>query len=86
MKKEVQVRNNFELLNIFMQYACDHPKILDKIPAGAELVILPENDPDMLKENMKIVEKMKKKGTRFVVVKMRIPEAMPEPQIEVLAG
>lgn len=86
MKKDDAVKRNLDLLNEFMKYSFKNPDILDKIPRGAELVILPENDPRMFKENMKIVEKLKKEGKRFVVVRMKMPEIIPEPKIEVLAG
>ena len=86
MKKDDVIKNNLDLLNEFMKYSFKNPDILDKIPKGAELVILPDNDPKMYRENMKIVEKLKKEGKRFVVVKMRMPEVIPEPRIEVMAG
>jgi len=86
MKKDDAIKRNLDLLNEFMKYSFKHPDILDRIPKGAELVILPENEPKMYKENMKIVDKLKKEGKRFVVVKMKVPEVIPEPQIEVMAG
>ena len=86
MKKDDAIKGNLDLTNEFMKYAFKNPDILDKIPKGAELVILPENDPRMYKENMKIVEKLHKEGKQVVVVRMKMPEPIPEPQIEVMAG
>ncbi|MBI5191287.1 MAG: hypothetical protein HZA22_11540 [Nitrospirae bacterium] len=86
MKKDDIVKNNLDMLNEFMKYAFKNPDILDRIPKGAELVILPENEPRMYKENMKLVEKLKKAGKPFVVVRMKLPEAIPEPTIELMAG
>jgi len=86
MKKDEAVKRNLDLLNEFMKYAFKNPAILEKIPKGAELVILPENDPKMNRENMKMVERLKKEGKRFVVVRMKMPEVIPEPKIEVMAG
>jgi len=86
VKKEEAVSGNLDLLNEFMKYAFKHPDILEKIPPGAEMVILPENMPDMYKENMKILAKLQKEGKQVVIVRMKVPEVIPEPTIEVMAG
>lgn len=39
-----------------MRYVFDHPDILDKIPKGAVLVILPEDDRELYEKNYKILE------------------------------
>ena len=44
MKKDVAIKKNLELLNEFMKYAFENPDVMDKIPAEAELVILPLDD------------------------------------------
>jgi hypothetical protein len=86
MNKDEAVKNNLDLLNEFMHYSLKHPDILDKIPEEAELVILPDNDPAMYDENMKTVNKLRKQGKPFIIVRMNMPEVMPEPVIEVMAG
>ena len=68
MKKENRMRENLDLLNEFMKYAFDHPQILDKIPSGAEVVILPLDDPDLMRENMKMAENHIKAGKQVVLV------------------
>jgi hypothetical protein len=73
MKKEVAVRKNLDLLDTFMKYAFDHPDILDEIPPDAELVIFPKDDPELLKENRKIAESMKKAGKRVAIVELKKP-------------
>ena len=86
MKKEALVKKNLDMLNEFMKYAFEHPDILDKIPQGAEMVILPENAPELYAENMKTLAKLQKAGKPVAVVRMKLPEVIPEPVIEVLAG
>ena len=56
MKKEDITRKNLDLLNEFMKYAFDHPKILEEIPTGAELIILPSDDPDLIRENKNMAD------------------------------
>jgi hypothetical protein len=36
-----------------MKYAFDNPKVLEEIPAEAELIILPIDDPELYENNRK---------------------------------
>lgn len=67
------VKRNLDLLDTFMKYAFDHPEILDKIPADAELVIFPKDDPELLEENKRIAGAMTKAGKKVVVVELKKP-------------
>ncbi len=80
MTKELITRKNLELLEYFHRYAFEHPEVLDRIPRDAQLIILPENDPELLKVNEQIVEECKRAGRRFVVFRVRIPE-LSEPTL-----
>ena len=70
MKKESVVRKNLDLLDEFMKYAFDHPEILDAIPKDRTLVILPEGDPALERQNRKTLGRLKATGEK--VVKMRL--------------
>jgi hypothetical protein len=74
MTKELVVRKNLELLEEFMKYAAEHPEILNHIPRDAQLIILPENDPELLEMNKQTVEECKKSNRPFVVFRMKMPE------------
>jgi len=84
MSKDQIIKRNLDLLNEFMKIAFDQPDILDRIPNNAELVILPENDPELYKANMKIKRSLEKKGKEFVVVRMKKQERIPPPEIELM--
>lgn len=71
MKKEAIVRKNLDLLDEFMKYAFDHPAILDELPRDGSLVILPEGDPALERENRKIFTKLKAKGEEVVAIKLK---------------
>jgi hypothetical protein len=71
MKKESAVKKNLDLLDEFMKYAFDHPDILDEVPRDASLVILPEGDPSLQKENKKMLGRLKAKGEKIVALKLR---------------
>lgn len=83
MKKEDVMRKNMDLLNEFMKYAFDHPQILEKIPSGAEVIILPSDDPDLMRENKKTADAHVKAGKQVVLVKFRKPEPVT-PELELV--
>ena len=82
MTENEAIKRNLDLLNEFMKVAFDQPEILDKIPKDSELVILPENDPELYAANLKIKQTLEEKGKTVVVVKMKKPETVPPPVIE----
>jgi len=59
MKKELLLKKNLDLLDEFMKYAFDHPEVLDQVPHDASLVILPEGDASLKRENRKTAEEVK---------------------------
>ena len=71
MKRESIVRKNLDLLDELMKYAFDHPDILDDVPRDASLVILPEGDLSLRKENRKMISRLKAKGEEVVAIKLR---------------
>jgi len=74
MTKEEMVKRNLDLHSEFLRYTFENPEILDEIPKGATLVILPEDDEELYNENMKIVEDKKEKGLPVIVIKMKTPK------------
>jgi len=82
MTENDAIKRNLDLLNEFMKIAFDQPEILDKIPKGSELIILPENDPELYAANLKIKQSLEERGEKVVVVKMKKPETIPSPVIE----
>jgi len=85
MTKDEIIKKNLDLHAEWMKYVFEHPEVLDKIPKGAVLVILPEDDKDLYDENYKILEENKKKKITVFVVTMKTPK----PQItnmEVIAA
>ena len=85
MKKEQAVKKNLDLLNEFMKYAFENPKVLENIPPEAELIILPTDDSELYEYNKKIADKMISKGKQVVGVKMKKPE-IPVPELELMSA
>ena len=74
MDRDTVVKRNLDLLAEFMRYAFEHPDILDQIPKAAQLVILPEDDPDVHYENMKLVDSCERDGVPFIAFRMKSPQ------------
>ena len=74
MTKEEVVKKNLDLHAEWMKYTFENPDVLDRIPKGAVLVILPEDDKELYAENYKILEQNKRKGIPVFVVTMKMPK------------
>jgi hypothetical protein len=85
MKKALAIKKNLDLLNEFMKYAFENPKVLEGIPPEAELIILPIDDPELYEYNRKTADRIKAKGGNVVFVKMKKPE-IPTPELELMSA
>lgn len=85
MKKDQVVSKNLDLLNEFMKYAFENPEVLEKIPPGSELIILPLNDRELYKYNKKMADRLSSQGEEVVCVKMKVPK-IPAPEIEMISA
>lgn len=88
MTNEEMFNKNLDLETAFMQYVLDHPEILDTLPSDFQLVILPEDDPELAKRNEALL-KSRNFGKPVVVVRMKSPEPAKlrvfPPKVKVLA-
>ena len=85
MTKDEIMRNNLDLHAEWMKYVFEHPDVLDRIPKGAVLVILPEDDKEIYDENYKVLKENKEKGIPVFVVTMKTPRPQIT-NIEVIAA
>jgi hypothetical protein len=84
MTQDELARKNLDLLNEFMQFAFETPDILDQISPGSQLIILPENDPELYNANQETLQALRHQGKSCTVVHIRRPERIP-PRIEAAA-
>ena len=71
MTYEEQVQKNMELGEQFTAYALEHPDILKKIPEGAEIVFLPEDDSELTAQNQKIIARLTSQKQDVIIIRMR---------------
>ncbi len=70
MRKEDLFKKNHILGVEFDRYLLEHPEVLEQIPENAEVYFLPEEDPELSQENLKMAETQKTKGRKIVLVKI----------------
>ena len=71
MKKESIMKKNLDLLDEFMKYAFDHPDILDEFPRDRPVVILPDGDPALERQNRKTLRLLRARGEEAVAIRLK---------------
>ena len=73
MTRQEQVRRNDELFTLFMRQVLNNPSLTRKIPKGAEIIFLPENDKQLYDANLKLGKAVRKKeGKKIVYIKIAL--------------
>ena len=85
MNQDQITKKNLELHAEWMRYCFEHPEALERIPEGAQVVILPNNDKELARYNQKTAEELKAKGLPVVIVHLDLPKP-PQPQIEIVTA
>jgi hypothetical protein len=72
------VERNIELSAEFSRYLFEHPEIEEKIPAGAEIVLLPEFDKELKAFNIKLGKDIEAEGGKvaYVSIKSMLPKSL----------
>jgi len=76
MKKNSQ-KKNIRLSFEFSKYLIEHPEFEEKIPEGAEVVILLENEPEFNEKAKKLAEKSKNEGQQVIFIKVMKLSSVP---------
>jgi len=81
MEKEM-INRNIELSAEFSRFLFDHPEFEEKIPLGAEIIFLPEFDPELKTLNLDLGKKLETSGERVVYIKIQRLNPRPLSRIE----
>jgi len=90
MTEDELVAKNLILTTEFDRYVLEHPEFAEQIPPNAQVVLLPEDDPELSERNLEISRKQREPGQPVVYV--RIEKVLPplsrlvNPRIEVPAS
>jgi hypothetical protein len=77
-KEKKMVERNIELSAEFSRYLFEHPEIEERIPAGAEIVLLPEFDKELKAFNIKLGKDIEVEGGKvaYVSIKSMLPKSL----------
>lgn len=64
------VERNISLTGEIMRYLLDNPQVFASLPDNFELVILPENDPEMYMYNLSLLDKFGSEGKEVVFARV----------------
>jgi len=76
MKDSKLIEKNMELSFEFARYLLAHPEMDEKIPKGAQVVLLPDYDEKLSRFNLRNSKRQRQKGQPVIYV--RIKKLNPE--------
>lgn len=65
------VERNIALLGNLMRYLLAEPRILESLPSNFELVILPDDDPEMRLYNLNLLDTLSSEGKPIVFARLK---------------
>ncbi len=71
MSERELIKKNVNLSIEFSKYIFEHPELEDKVPKGAQIVLLPEYDEELSAYNLMIAEKQREEGQPVVHVRIK---------------
>jgi hypothetical protein len=78
--RETIVEKNITLSFEFERYILEHPEVLERIPQGAEVVLLPKDDPELYHINLETAQKARSDGGNAPAVVYVEIEALAPPR------
>lgn len=74
------VERNIQLTGEIMRYLMSQPQVFQALPDQFELVILPEDDPDMRLYNLELLDKYGSEGKPIVFARLKSRPGTPSTQ------
>jgi hypothetical protein len=65
------IERNVQLTGEIIKYMLNTPKVLDVLPEKFELVLLPENDPELRQLNLDLLDKYGSQGKPIVFARIK---------------
>lgn len=86
---ETIIEKNATLSFEFERYILEHPQVLEQIPDGAEVVLLPKDDPELYRINLEAAQTAAKEGPIvYVEIKALAParSRLVQPRVRTQPG
>jgi len=77
--QETVAEKNITLSFEFERYVLEHPEVLEQIPQGAEVVLLPKDDPELYRINIEAAQRSSGEKNDRPIVYVEI-EALAPPR------
>jgi hypothetical protein len=77
--QETIVEKNITLSFEFERYILEHPEMLEQIPDGAQVVLLPQDDPELYRINLTAAQEARQAGETVPIIFVEI-EALAPPR------
>jgi len=77
--REVIAQKNITLAFEFERYVLEHPEVLEQIPPGVEIVLLPKDDPELYRINLEAARGAQCEDDTYSVIYVEI-EALAPPR------
>jgi len=74
-------KRNIALTGDIMRYLFGNPKVFESLPDNFELVILPDDDPEIRMYNLELLDKYGSEGKPIVFARFQSEAAKKEPSI-----
>ena len=76
------VERNIALTNAMLRYLMDHPHLFDSLPDQFELVILPDDDPEIRLYNLELLDTYGSAGKPVVFARLQSRQKFESPQFK----
>ena len=76
------VERNIALTGKIMQFLIEHPAIFDELPDKFELVLLPDDDPDIRQHNLELLDRYGSEGKPVIFARLKAHPDSIRAQVE----
>ena len=76
------VERNILLNGKIMQFLMDNPQVFSSLPEKFELVILPDDDPEIRQYNLDLIDKYESEGKPIVFARVKIHQEKMKTEVK----
>ena len=76
------VERNISLSGKIMQFLIENPQVFSSLPDNFELVILPDDDPEIRQYNLDLIDKYGSEGRPIVFARIKAHQESLQPQVK----
>jgi len=76
------IERNVSLTGKIMQFLMDNPQVFNSLPDNFELVILPDDDPEIRQFNLELIDKYESEGKPIVFARVKTHQEKLKSQVQ----